>query len=209
MTIKICSIEGCKSPASARGWCKAHYSRWRRNGDPLVRQPNAMKTHGMWGTRTHHSWHSMISRCINPRETGYKHYGGRGITVCDRWRYSFDNFLADMGERPEGKTLDRIDNEGNYEPGNCRWATWSEQQSNKRPPTAETIEKRRQAWAAKRPELSPVSAIRAEQIRQQGNARNRARYYALKAVRGEEFMAAERERSRRRYWAKKRAKVSA
>jgi hypothetical protein len=74
----------------------------------------------------------MKCRCYNPKDINYLRYGGRGITVCDRWRDSFTNFLADMGECPKRLTLDRIDNDGNYEAGNCRWATPKQQQRNKR-----------------------------------------------------------------------------
>lgn len=69
------------------------------------------------------SWQRAISRCHNPNDPDYERYGKRGIQVCERWRYSFVAFLADMGLRPEGHTLDREDSKGNYEPGNCRWAT--------------------------------------------------------------------------------------
>lgn len=72
----------------------------------------------------------MRERCYNPKHIAYHRYGGRGITVCDRWRNSFEAFLADMGARPEGRTLDRVNNNGNYEPSNCRWATPKEQRAN-------------------------------------------------------------------------------
>ncbi len=79
----------------------------------------------------HKTWMAMIQRCTNPNNNRWRHYGARGISVCDRW-LKFENFLADMGLRPKGLTLDRKNNDGNYEPGNCRWATASEQQRNKR-----------------------------------------------------------------------------
>ena len=89
------------------------------------------RTHGMRETPTYSSWQSMLSRCYNPNATGFKHWGGRGITVTPAW-HQFEAFLEDMGERPEGTTLDRIDVNGNYEPGNVRWATPGEQVRNRR-----------------------------------------------------------------------------
>lgn len=94
-------------------------------------QIEATKTHGMTKTGTFKSWESMKQRCLNPKAQSYESYGGRGIKICDRWVNSFSNFFEDMGERPDGTTLERKEVNGNYEPSNCRWATRSEQQRNK------------------------------------------------------------------------------
>jgi len=92
----------------------------------------AKTKHGKTGDRTYGSWSAMKARCLNPKNGRYNSHGGRGIKVCGRWLESFQNFLSDMGERPEGKSLERVDNDGHYEPGNCRWATPIEQASNTR-----------------------------------------------------------------------------
>lgn len=99
-----------------------------------VAMGSSSKTHGHArdGARssTYAIWSTMKARCMNPASADFQRYGGRGITVCARWAESFENFLQDMGERPEGKSLDRIDGNGNYEPSNCRWATNKEQARN-------------------------------------------------------------------------------
>ena len=81
------------------------------------------KSHGKSKTKTYKTWAAMIRRCHKFSNPDYKFYGGRGITVCDEWRHSFERFLADMGEKPEGKEIDRINNAEGYYPGNCRWVT--------------------------------------------------------------------------------------
>ena len=91
----------------------------------------ASRKHGGYKTTTHNSWSSARNRCNNLSNKDYKHYGARGIKMCTRWN-KFENFLADMGQRPIGLTLDRINNDGDYDPTNCRWATRSQQNSNQR-----------------------------------------------------------------------------
>jgi hypothetical protein len=97
----------------------------------IVRSHTINQTHGRSKDPIYAVWRMMLSRCNNPNSANWQHYGGRGITVCERWR-SFENFIADMGEKPAGLSIDRIDNEGNYEPSNCRWATPKQQTANRR-----------------------------------------------------------------------------
>lgn len=89
------------------------------------------RKHGHTGSPTYISWIEMRKRCYNPRVIRYPLYGAKGITVCDRWLNSFENFLADMGVKPTGFSLDRVDNNGNYCPENCRWADNKTQSNNK------------------------------------------------------------------------------
>lgn len=119
---------GCLHTDQRRRLCAELAS--RRGGNPI---------HGKCYTPEYHVWRMMKNRCFNPRVARYEIYGGRGITVCERW-LTFANFYADMGPRPEGVSaggralfsIERIDNDGNYEPGNCVWATSQQQSLNKR-----------------------------------------------------------------------------
>ena len=97
-----------------------------------MRKARALKWNQPTTTPEYYAWRNMRRRCYNPSDDSYGHYGGRGITVCERWANDFDAFVRDMGQAPTGKSLDRIDVNGNYAPENCRWATDVEQMRNQR-----------------------------------------------------------------------------
>ena len=131
--IKLCTEclkKGKQVKQKARGYCKLHYERWRNHGNPN-HQPKDF--HGMNRTPEHRTWFNMKNRCFNPNSDDYKYYGGRGIKVCDEWKNSFSKFFEYVGKRPEGDySIDRIDNNGDYEPGNVRWADKRTQRLNQR-----------------------------------------------------------------------------
>jgi hypothetical protein len=125
------AAQRCLTCAGVRLCGRHAMSERQREAARLTGQRN--RTHGMTDSPTWKSWKSMLDRCYGSSRSDNHIYQGRGITVCDRWKASFEAFLSDMGERPEGKTLDRYpDNDGNYEPGNVRWATNEEQGRNRR-----------------------------------------------------------------------------
>ena len=132
-----------------------------------------MQTHGRAGTREHRVWQSVRSRCENANIPSYSNYGGRGIKVCERWK-SFTAFLEDMGPCPDDRSIDRIDNDGNYEPTNCRWATRGEQANNKRNTRWVIYQGRRQTISQWAGELGMSRATLANRIYRKGWSLERA-----------------------------------
>lgn len=125
---RLCARCGQPNP-NGRSWCNPCTAAYQSERRKTMPQPVPKQIR----VREYAAWGAMIQRCTNPRHPRWKYYGARGITVCARWRQSFDAFLADMGRKPHPSlTLDRRNNDGHYEPGNCRWATWTEQRANRR-----------------------------------------------------------------------------
>lgn len=128
---KTCSVEGCDVRRRALGYCGRHYQQVKKGNTPTLAFPQ--EYHGLSHTLEYDIWTRMKARCTNKNDKDYSEWGGRGITVCPEWANSFATFNRDMGQRPSLKhSLDRIDNDGNYEPSNCRWATTTQQALNKR-----------------------------------------------------------------------------
>lgn len=126
-----CSVDGCdRFGRITKGLCDRHYMRLLRHGRLDAKKGWSSKAHLHSKHPQYGAWQQMILRCHDPKNSSFGRYGERGIRVCDRWRENFQHFLSDMGERPEGMTLDRIDPTGNYEPGNCRWADKRTQRAN-------------------------------------------------------------------------------
>ena len=123
-SMKICKILDCNNKHFGKDYCQKHYTRFWKYGDPFHVEK---EMHGMGSISEYRTWADMIQRCHNKNRPIYKYYGGRGITICDRWRKSFKVFFEDMGPKPfPNAQIDRIDNDLGYYPENCRWVMATE-----------------------------------------------------------------------------------
>lgn len=128
-----CIVDGCQHKSVCRGFCPGHFEQYKKYGKIIhqkLRTPTGRKK-----LPEYNSWRAMKERCYNKKNMAYKNYGGRGIKVCDRWldrADGFTNFFSDMGKRPEGCSLDRIDTNGDYRPENCKWSNRQQQNINRR-----------------------------------------------------------------------------
>jgi len=152
-----CKVPGCTSQVNLkkRRLCWKHYHQDKKG---KIGQTREIEYHGMTGTPEFNTWGHVVQRCTNPNNKAYKNYGKRGITICQRYRYSFAAFYGDLGSRPQDTTLNRIDNDGGYwcgkcdecitkgRPANCEWATSYEQQVNKRVYTSNTSGHKNIVW---------------------------------------------------------------
>jgi len=136
-----CKADECSNKAVCKGYCDKHYRRFKKHGHLEKTKRKGVKgikspkyKHGLSGTREYESWKAMITRCYNEKSIMYYLYGGRGIKVCESWLGDKGpaNFIKDMGPRPKGFSIDRIDTDGDYEPTNCRWASAKTQARNRR-----------------------------------------------------------------------------
>lgn len=147
MLDKKCLVDECDRKAFCRGWCKLHYERWRKRGDvndaghrykftaeDRIRSTSARKTYRSEDSSLYHIWNGMVGRCERPKNKDYSHYGAKGIHVCKRWlgHNGYGNFCTDIGPRPKGGSIDRIDGSKGYCPENCRWATPKQQVLNRK-----------------------------------------------------------------------------